>query len=302
MMTATAILEFLRGARAWLRTMPVVYALVSSFVFAVLVFSALGFAFYVIEKSTSRDTTRYRTRHFLNDIVYTLLYQGGIYNVLIYAPLYALIAPRFGFMKVGLVTNMSPAASIAIYWFIADFVAYWVHRIQHRVPLLWAFHSVHHTQTQMTFLTSNRNHVVEQIYVNLFLMGPGLLLGMPAHLWMPLFFAQTFFEHAQHAQLRWSYGSLHKVLVSPAFHAMHHSTEEREYNGNYAKIFAGWDVLFGTFVDSSREPARYGVDGMDVPESLSAQFIHPFRVLGRLTHRRVIPTISETPDPRANAS
>lgn len=72
---------------------------------------------------------------------------------------------------------------------------------------------------------------------------------------------------------------MRRLLVSPASHAVHHSTDAREYNANYGRVFSFWDVLFGTFAARHQTARRYGVEGMDVPDSLTAQFIHPFRVL-----------------------
>jgi sterol desaturase/sphingolipid hydroxylase (fatty acid hydroxylase superfamily) len=271
--------ELFHDLDALLRTVPVARALVISIAVAVIVYSALGAIFLFVERRAGRDTTRYRSAHFVNDVAYTLLYQGGIYNVLIYAPFFALAAPRLKFLQLDIVKGLPAWAAIVVFWLTVDFLAYWLHRMQHVVPALWAFHSVHHTQTRMTFLTSNRNHLLEQFYVNVIMLGPALILGLPPAQWMPIYFAQMFFEHAQHAQLPWSYGPFHRLLVSPAFHAMHHGTEPEEYNGNYAKILSLWDVVFGTFVPSKVLPARYGVNGMDVPENLAAQFVHPFRVL-----------------------
>jgi len=291
-----AVRLYLHSADAWLRHYPVLRALAVSIAIALLVFSVLGVIFAFIERRNRRDLSRYGSPNFRNDIVYTLVYQGGIYNVLVYAPLFALAAPHLTFLQINLLKALPPIPSILVYWTTVDLIAYWLHRLQHRLPILWAFHSVHHTQTKMTYLTSNRNHLLEQFYVNVLLLAPALVIGMPATRWMPFYFAQTFFEHAQHAQLRWGYGPLHRLFVSPRFHAMHHSTEAAEYNGNYAKIFSLWDVLFGTFVKSDGEPAGYGVAGMDVPETLLAQFVHPFKVLGHsdeLTRGRPLPTIAQ---------
>jgi sterol desaturase/sphingolipid hydroxylase (fatty acid hydroxylase superfamily) len=69
------------------------------------------------------------------------------------------------------------------------------------------------------------------------------------------------------------------MLVSPVFHSMHHSADARQYNGNYGRVFSVWDALFGTFVHADEPVLRQGVEGMVVPETLIAQFIHPFRYL-----------------------
>jgi sterol desaturase/sphingolipid hydroxylase (fatty acid hydroxylase superfamily) len=111
------------------------------------------------------------------------------------------------------------------------------------------------------------------------MMIPAFLLGVSQPRWLPLLLAQVFSETMQHSRLRWTFGPMHSVLVSPSFHSVHHSTDAREYNGNYGRVLSIWDLLFGTFVRSEQTTRRQGVDGMEVPERLSAQFVHPFRIL-----------------------
>jgi sterol desaturase/sphingolipid hydroxylase (fatty acid hydroxylase superfamily) len=154
-----------------------------------------------------------------------------------------------------------------------------MHRLQHAVRPLWAFHSVHHTQTRLTFLTANRIHVLEQLYVGMLMIIPAFLLGMPQPRWLPILMVQVFSETMQHSRLTWTFGPLRRLLVSPAFHSMHHSVDAREYNGNYSRVFSLWDALFGTFVHAEEPARRQGVEGMVVAETLVAQFVHPFRVL-----------------------
>jgi sterol desaturase/sphingolipid hydroxylase (fatty acid hydroxylase superfamily) len=108
---------------------------------------------------------------------------------------------------------------------------------------------------------------------------PAFLLGMPQPRWLPILMVQVFSETMQHSRLTWTFGPLRRLLVSPAFHSMHHSIDPREYNGNYGRVFSLWDALFGTFVHAEQPAQRQGVEGMFVPETLTAQFIHPFRYL-----------------------
>lgn len=225
----------------------------------------------------------YRSRNALNDLAYAVFYKCSIYNVLVF-PLFALVAPRLQFLRKAPFGGLPKSVAVIVSWILFDFLIYWMHRLQHSVRPLWAFHSVHHTQTKLTFLSGNRIHFAEQLYTGLLLMVPAFLLGVPQPLWFPLLAAQTFSEAIQHARLDWTFGRAGGVLVSPVFHAVHHSTDEREYNGNYGLLFSIWDRAFGTFV-SAPKPLRYGVDGMDVPESLPAQFLHPFRFLGSSRYR-----------------
>jgi sterol desaturase/sphingolipid hydroxylase (fatty acid hydroxylase superfamily) len=74
---------------------------------------------------------------------------------------------------------------------------------------------------------------------------------------------------------------MYSVIVSPTFHAFHHSTDPAHYNRNYGKILSVWDFLFDTAVRGGERPVQFGVEGMKVPERLAAQFAHPFRLLWR---------------------
>lgn len=230
------------------------------------------------ELSQSRDMHIYRTRNALNDLGYAVFYKCSFYSVLVF-PLFALLVPRLQFLRMNSMARLPPVVALIVCWIVFDFLNYWMHRLQHAVQPLWAFHSVHHTQTRLTFLSANRIHAVEQLYVGVLMMVPAFLLGIPPRQWLPLLLAQTFSETLQHAQLNWSFGPLRWLFVSPVSHAIHHSAEEHEYNTNYGRVFSLWDVVFGTFLFSARTTRRYGVDGMDVPERLTAQFVHPFRYL-----------------------
>lgn len=230
------------------------------------------------ELLSGREMGVYRSRNALNDLAYTVFYKCSIYGLLA-TPIFAFLASRLDFLRFGLLSALPAVVSLPIAWIVADLLHYWVHRLQHAARPLWAFHSVHHTQTRLTFLTANRIHAVEQIIVGVITIVPAFVLGLPQKLWLPLLFVQLFCETAQHARLTWSFGPLHRVLVSPAFHAVHHSADDREHNGNYGRIFSAWDALFGTFVRSGRTTRDYGVAGMDVPETLTAQSLHPFRYL-----------------------
>jgi len=52
----------------------------------------------------------------------------------------------------------------------------------------------------------------------------------------------------EHTNLRVEIGPLRHVLMTPAFHRVHHSATVHR-GKNLAPIFPFWDHLFGTFVD-----------------------------------------------------
>ena len=250
--------------------------------------AVLFVAIFCLEWLQGADRRRYLSRHFANDVVYMLFYYGGVYNLLFLAPLLGFVQPRLSVFKLGVLEGLPAPAWLkyVMYWLIVDALGYWQHRLQHHSRVLWAFHSVHHTQTQPTLLTTFRNHLLDQMCSALMTAVPLLMLGVPAVVWLPFYVLQYFSEMAQHSELRWGFGSLYRVLVSPVFHAFHHSADPAHHNRNFGKILSVWDFAFGTAVSGPR-PSRYGVDGLHVPETLSGQFLSPFRIL--LASRRAAP-------------
>lgn len=233
----------------------------------------------LLEWSQRRDLTHYRTRGFANDLVYSFFYQGGVYSLLVYVPLFGAMQEHLGFAKLGLLHDLPLPVAFVAYWLIADFLNYWLHRAFHSWAPLWAFHSVHHAPKQMTFLTSNRNHIVEQMLINAAMLLPIVVMGAPKAVWVPMLVLMSVGESLQHARLDWRYGPLYRVFVSPMFHNLHHSTRPEEYNGNYGKILSVWDFVFGTGIDRDRLPEHYGLVDSPLDENLRTQLLHPFRVL-----------------------
>ena len=248
-------------------------------VYATAVSLALFAIIYTLERWQGADPSRYKSRSFINDMAYALFYQGHFYSVFVFSALASAVEPRLKFLKLDLMLYLPPAGAYVCWWLTLDFFGYWVHRWQHQNRILWAFHSVHHTPEHLTFLTSYRIHVVEQFITNVVLYVPLLMLGVPPKAWIGVVFAQAFFEAIQHSELDWRFGRLYRVLVSPVFHAFHHSAERRHYDRNFGKILSVWDFVFLTAVSSEPRPLRFGVNGLRIPESLVQQFLTPFRLL-----------------------
>ena len=253
---------------------------------SVLVSSLLGLAvwcgcaLFVIaaEMMQKNDLAAYGRRSALNDLGYVLFYRCSLFALLA-GPVVGWLGPRLEFLHLRLLHPLPPLVGFLLCWVVVDFVNYWIHRLQHAVGPLWAFHSVHHAANELTFMTAHRIHFFEQLYMSVLLMVPVLLLGVPATQWLPILLAQTLCETLQHARLEWAFGPLYRFVVSPNFHRLHHSIDPRDHDSNYGRVFAVWDVLFGTLVPARSRVKEFGVEGMFVKESLLAQFVHPFRML-----------------------
>jgi sterol desaturase/sphingolipid hydroxylase (fatty acid hydroxylase superfamily) len=146
------------------------------------------------------------------------------------------------------------------YLVLVDFFNYWNHRMFHQVGFLWEIHKFHHAATEMTVLTATRDHPVERIFGTLFVVLPVALLAPPSGeiFWLTLFVAAI--GPIKHSGLDWGWSWFGKYVVqSPRAHWIHHSTEYRHHNKNYASIFSFWDHIFGTWHEPEKERPVIGL-------------------------------------------
>jgi len=270
----------------------------SSFYTAILV-GGLFIAFALLERLTHARGSPYRSKVFAQDVLYAFFYQGGFYVITLWAAATNLLGNRLAFLKIEVLAVLPGPVHWLIYYLAVDFITYWWHRWLHSSETLWAFHSVHHSQENMSFISSYRLHPIEQLTQSLIMVVPLLIMGTPTWTWLPLYSAMVILEAAQHSALDWGYGKAYYLIVSPRFHAVHHSVDPRHHHRNFSKILSIWDFLFGTGLKVDERPRRFGVDGLPVPRSIFEQLVSPFRILLR---RRSLPgaSVSPTRTPAAN--
>ncbi len=135
---------------------------------------------------------------------------------------------------------------IAIAIFVGDFTGYWRHRLEH-TRWLWPSHAVHHSDTEMTWLTLERFHPVNRVTTFLVDTAALLVLGFPPYALIANGLVRHYYGFFIHADLPWTYGTFGRVFVSPAMHRWHHCAEPRFFDANYATVFSIFDRAFGTF-------------------------------------------------------
>jgi sterol desaturase/sphingolipid hydroxylase (fatty acid hydroxylase superfamily) len=86
-----------------------------------------------------------------------------------------------------------------------------------------------------------------------------------------------------HANVRWTYGRVGRILVSPAYHRVHHSATGR-LDINLGTVFAVWDVLSRRAVFPARAAAdrmviETGLQGRPVPVEQSGPRLHLGRTM-----------------------
>ncbi|MCP1471744.1 sterol desaturase/sphingolipid hydroxylase (fatty acid hydroxylase superfamily) [Sphingobium sp. OAS761] len=203
----------------------------------------------------------------------------------------------FTFSDIGALPWVGGVLEIAVMIFLPlllhDMWFYWAHRIEHRVPVLWEFHKLHHSDERMNCSTWARDHFLQASWIAIF---PAFTLGLifdldavqagQSALLATLFLSlwSMFYHSAIRISLPW----LDRVLVTPQVHRIHHSRLAAHHDRNFADIFPLFDIMFGTYHrPRSDERLDTGLgDGEPSPRGLiGAQCVPAWRGLRRLGPR-----------------
>ena len=86
----------------------------------------------------------------------------------------------------------------------------------------------------------------------------------------------------QHANLRWTFGPAGRVIVSPAYHRLHHARQDQRVN--LGVVLTIWDILDGCARFPSRTDAvgGTGLDGRPLPVEQDAAGPAPLLLAGQL--------------------
>jgi sterol desaturase/sphingolipid hydroxylase (fatty acid hydroxylase superfamily) len=152
---------------------------------------------------------------------------------------------------------------------IAELIGYFMHRAFHAVPWMWRIHAVHHSSDQMDWLAALRLHPLDQTITRSIQFIPLYLLGFTKETFGGLALIIGLWAVLLHANVRWRFGWLERVIATPHFHHWHHAGEARH---NFSGLFPWVDSLFGTRL----RPERYGSDA-PMPQSWHRQILFPFR-------------------------
>ncbi|MDX8348501.1 sterol desaturase family protein [Cognatiyoonia sp. IB215446] len=175
------------------------------------------------------------------------------------------------------IVNLPFWVQVVIIMMATDFVQYWVHRAFHTFPVLWRFHSIHHSTKKMDWLAGARMHFVEIGVLRALTAVPMFTLGFDPAAIQAYLLIVYFYSSFIHANIGWKFGFIERFLVTPRFHHWHHGSDREAIDINYASHFPIYDWLFGTHhLPEDKWPEDYGVIGDTVPRGYWRQFVHPF--------------------------
>ncbi|NNU16467.1 sterol desaturase family protein [Parvularcula sp. ZS-1/3] len=142
-----------------------------------------------------------------------------------------------------------------------DFTYYWVHRFQHRIRWGWASHVIHHSSQGYNLSTALRQPWFS-VLTGTYLLGlPWVILGVHPALWAFCGGLNLFYQFFIHTQaVKKMPGWFEAVFNTPSHHRVHHATNPKYLDTNYAGILIIWDKIFGTFeAEDEAEPCDFGL-------------------------------------------
>lgn len=143
---------------------------------------------------------------------------------------------------------------------LMELTAYWTHRIEHTLPILWRVHALHHAPRDVYWVTSFRFHpadvAIQQLVPSLVVVAVGFPIVSLAP-YLIVAGVVTLFAHCNLCL------PSNPLIVTPGYHRTHHETER--VSNNFALTLPVMDTLFGTasfeqggrnFGTTSRVPDR----------------------------------------------
>ncbi|MES2059124.1 MAG: sterol desaturase family protein [Pseudomonadota bacterium] len=154
----------------------------------------------------------------------------------------------------------------AWYWFLLAFViddlAYYAfHRSAHRVRWFWASHVIHHSSQHYNLSTALRQTWTGFVSLGFIFRLPLALIGFPPAMLLFVGAINLIYQFWIHTEVigrcpRW----FEAVMNTPSHHRVHHATNARYLDKNYAGVFIIWDRMFGTFEpERDDDRPRYGI-------------------------------------------
>ena len=191
-----------------------------------------------------------RVRH---DLVNVAL---GVFNALVASGIFAgvtlAITAWSGAHGYGLLHQIPLPAGVRLVAAVILFDAwqYVWHRLNHRVPILWRFHAVHHSDADLDATTALRFHTGEIVLSSIARLAVLPALGLTIQellVYESVLLPVILFHHSNirigERHDRW----MRTIVVTPRMHWVHHSDRRPETDSNYSSILSIWDRIFGSY-------------------------------------------------------
>ncbi|HYV92019.1 MAG TPA: sterol desaturase family protein [Chitinophagales bacterium] len=189
-----------------------------------------------------------RKKHTLNNLLATLIsfVVNGALGVGLSFWMTYVADHHYGLLNM---ISLPPIISLVAGMLMIDFYDYWFHTASHKIPFMWRWHRVHHSDTELDSTSSLRFHPFDIIAQAISWIPMFFLLGISSAsfvIYFTFYIALIFLQHANIKIPRWidKYGSY--IFSTPGWHKMHHAADKKITDTHYGDVFTFWDRLFGT--------------------------------------------------------
>jgi sterol desaturase/sphingolipid hydroxylase (fatty acid hydroxylase superfamily) len=209
------------------------------------------------------------------------------------------IGRHASFLVLSYLPFLPSLVAVVVILVATDGMLWAAHVANHRFETLWRLHALHHSQEDMSVLTTFRTHpLIHATYLPALL--PALLLEANGTVPRAALIVYGCLVTLPHANLRWRLGPLGRVIVSPAYHRIHHARDLGPRGTvNFGFVLVMWDWLARRAeFPTGGEPIATGIAGRTVPlEQVQArpshlplvflaQLVQPFRRFSTTDWRR----------------
>jgi len=219
----------------------------------------------------------------------TLINTASVNIVHIAIPLIAIVAAidvSNGKMGLFNIINFPIWIEIILTVIILDFIIWGQHLLSHKIPFVWRFHRMHHTDRDLDVTTAVRFHPFEIIFSMFIKITSIYILGASAIAVIIFEIMLNGMAMFNHANLRIPIrieNILRKFIVTPDLHRIHHSVYIDEHNKNFGFSLSIWDKIFKCYLDQPRDGHKDMKLGLkwqnDKPTKLGWSLWIPFKKL-----------------------
>jgi sterol desaturase/sphingolipid hydroxylase (fatty acid hydroxylase superfamily) len=140
---------------------------------------------------------------------------------------------------------------------LVDFIYYWEHVIEHKVRILWSYHSIHHSSPIYNYTTAMRVSFIDSLITWVFYL-PLVIMGFHPYIVVLCFFLVLTYQFWLHTEIIGKLGWFEKIFMTPSQHRVHHGSDEIYLDKNFGALLSIWDRMFGTFQEEKHRP-NYGL-------------------------------------------
>lgn len=222
------------------------------------------------------DTFRHKTRHAVRNIG-VIAFNAVVTNLALLPLVVLATSASWGLFEIW---RLDWRLELLLTIVFIDILTYVMHVLFHLNPVLWRFHRMHHSDTEMDATSGARFHIGEHIISVCVRCGLYALGAMKLEfivIYETVFLANVLFHHAN-LSMGDRLDRLYRLLLtSPDMHKVHHSNIRSEHDSNYTSLFSIWDRLFRTYkISDCPQRIVYGIEGLEAHQTIWRMLTTPF--------------------------